>query len=85
MIYYKATHNLKCENVTYEVGKTYLYEGNIAICKKGFHFSNTPNNTLEYYTYNKDFILLEVNPVGIELEWPPKKITYQIVLAGISK
>jgi len=38
MIAYKATYNLKCETITYEVGKTYTFNGKLIMCDQGFHF-----------------------------------------------
>jgi YD repeat-containing protein len=57
---YKATTNLKCINLQYEIGKTYSID-NIKICSHGFHYCDNMNDVLDYYKYNdKDFVLLEL-------------------------
>jgi YD repeat-containing protein len=57
---YKATYNMKCETITYEVGRSYEFIGEIKICQQGFHFCFDAQDTLTYYPYNKEFILLEI-------------------------
>jgi len=60
---YKATYNYKCLNQTYKVGKTYTSD-KFKICHYGMHYCNKMEDTLNYYTLNKDFILLEVEILG---------------------
>jgi len=35
---YKASYDEKCETLTYEVDKTYTFNGQLQLCSKGFHF-----------------------------------------------
>jgi len=35
---YKATKNLKCQTITYEVGKTYTFKCELKMCEQGFHY-----------------------------------------------
>jgi len=58
---YKATDNLKCLTLTYEVGKTYEIS-NKEMCSHGFHYCENLDDTLLYYDYDKD------NTVFIEIE-----------------
>jgi len=60
---YKATYNMKCLNLTYEVGKTYTID-NMQLCSHGFHFCKVAKHVLQYYSYTKDFILLELEILG---------------------
>jgi YD repeat-containing protein len=60
---YKATFNMKCRNLTYEVGKTYEIDS-LEMCDHGFHFCEKMEDVLDYYGYNKDFVLLEVEAIG---------------------
>jgi len=46
---YKATYNMTCRDVKYEVGKTYTYNGELIMCEKGFHFCKKAIDTLNYY------------------------------------
>ena len=61
---YKATHNMKCCDFTYEVGKTYSIS-KLEICTTGFHYCSRMVDTLTYYNYHPiNFILLEVEMLG---------------------
>lgn len=62
-IYYKATYNFKCRDQTYQVGKTYTSD-QLKICNSGMHFCKQMICVLDYYKYNKDFVLLEVEILG---------------------
>ena len=42
--------NLTCRDFQYEVGKTYHIEGDVLICKKGFHACRNLNEVSNYYT-----------------------------------
>jgi len=47
---YKAFNKgLTCQEFKYEVGKKYVHEGDIELCKKGFHFCENPLDVLDYY------------------------------------
>ena len=62
---YKATYNMKCQDFTYEIGKTYTFDGKIELCSKGFHFCKNPKDVINYYSpYNSEFILLEIDVLG---------------------
>jgi len=32
---YKATRNMKCKSITYEIGKTYTFNGKLIMCEQG--------------------------------------------------
>ncbi len=47
---YKATDkDMKCQGFQYELGKWYKIEGEIELCKKGFHFCIHPSGPWSYY------------------------------------
>jgi len=50
---YKATKNMRCIGLTYEVGKEYFISSK-DICSHGFHYCKKIDSTLAYYNYNKD-------------------------------
>ena len=75
---YKATYNMKCETLTYEVGKTYIFDNEIIPCRQGFHACKNPEHTLLYYPYNKDFKLLEVKVLGEIIEQEDKIVTNRL-------
>ena len=60
---FKATYNMKCRDLTYEVGKIYSID-KLEICNYGFHFCQKMEDVIDYYNPNKDLILLEVEALG---------------------
>ena len=61
---YKATYNLKCLSMEYKIGETYTFEDKLIICKQGFHFCKKAQDTLNYYDYNNEFVLMEIEVLG---------------------
>ena len=61
---YKATHNYKCRNQTYEVGQEYKLDEIPKICQYGFHYCVNAKHTLDYYDYDKNFKLLEIEDLS---------------------
>ena len=61
---YKATRNMKCKTITYEVGKTYTFHGKMKMCEQGFHFCENPMDIIQWYSYDKDFVLMEIEVLG---------------------
>ena len=50
---YKAfNQDLTCRNFQYEVGKTYTYDGEIEVCKRGFHFCRRLVDCFRYYDFH---------------------------------
>ena len=50
MIGYKGfDKNFKCKDFQYEVGQTYKFDGEVEICKRGFHFCDMPLAVFEFY------------------------------------
>ena len=60
---YKLTKNLKCETLTYEVGREYKIDS-MEMCSHGFHFCKDVKDTLHYYELKKDSVLIEVEALG---------------------
>ena len=74
---YKATYNFKCKSQEYKVGKTYTSD-KMKICSYGIHFCQDMKNVLNYYSFNKDFVLLEIEILGkVETEFD-KSVTDKI-------
>ena len=55
--------DLTCRGYQYEVGKTHIYEGDIQICKKGFHACENPLDVLDtdYCSIDNKFCEVEVD------------------------
>ena len=49
-IYYKGfDKNFQCRGFQYEIGKSYTHEGEITLCKSGFHACGYPLSVFDYY------------------------------------
>ena len=79
---FKATKNMKCNQLTYEVGKTYNIT-NIKICSHGFHFCKNQKDVLNYYDYDKDFVLLEIESLGEEITVDDKTVSDSIRIVRV--
>jgi len=77
MIAYKATHNFKCRNQTYKVGKTYTSD-RMSICEHGIHCCQEMHSVLNYYPPTKNFVLLEIEVLGNIEEEGNKLVTDKI-------
>ena len=71
---FKATYNMKCKDLTYEVSKTYNISS-ISICNHGLHYCKEMKDVLEYYDYNNTFILLEIEDLGNTITEGDKSVT----------
>ena len=79
---YKASYNGVCRDFKYEVGQTYEIT-NIKICKRGFHACYKMVDTLNYYDYNEDFVLFEVELLGNIIEENNKVVTDKIKIVRV--
>ena len=64
MIAYKGTENLKCYNLQYQVGKTYIFKGSLKLCKYGFHACKNIADVNYYYSFS------DPNTIVLEIEIP---------------
>lgn len=61
---YKASYKGKCRNITFEVGKTYTYHGNIELCTSGFHYCTCIDDIFTYYLFNSDIVIFEIHDLS---------------------
>jgi YD repeat-containing protein len=61
---YKATRGGRCRSLTYEVGKTYTHSHKPVLCQYGFHSCPDLIDVFDYYEYEEDLIIFEVENLG---------------------
>jgi len=59
---------LNCRDFTYEVGKTYKYDGEIELCESGFHACHELHQTWQFYPNNGKNVFYEVECGGNIIE-----------------
>ena len=67
-----------CKDFQYEVGQTYIHEGDIELCFQGFHFCKRLHDCFSYYEFNPANKVAEVEALGKIVEGPSKFVTNQI-------
>src|SRR5574344_407280 len=68
-----------CRGFQYEIGKEYSLEGELEICRNGFHFCENPFDCLKYYDNIKgDKRLFLVEALGIVVNGDNKSVTNKI-------
>lgn len=73
---------MKCNDLTYEVGKTYEID-NFQICSHGFHFCVVMKDVLDYYAWDENFVLLEVEALGKHDTQNDKTVTDKLKILRI--
>jgi hypothetical protein len=83
---YKAfDKGLTCRGFQFEVGKRYQHDGEIGLCKEGFHFCKTASDCAKYYDQT-DCEFAEIEASGKVIEGDDKCVTDEIeVLRLISR
>ena len=59
---------LWCRDMQYEVGKTYIYDGLIELCKRGFHACHELHQVWLFYPNNGNIVFYEVECGGCVIE-----------------
>jgi hypothetical protein len=76
---YKAFNSdLSCRGFQYEVGKTYTTKGELEICKNGFHFCNKIIDCFNYYFFDGETRIAEVESLGKVIRGDKKNVTNKI-------
>ena len=69
-----------CRGFQYEVGKTYKHEGEIELCESGFHFCKELTNCFNYYSFNSNNKVAEVEAIGKIINGKTKSVTDEITI-----
>jgi len=82
---YKGFHKnddgtLQCRYFTYEIGKTYRYDGKICLCGNGFHACHKLYQTWYFYPNNGKNVYYEVECGGNIIEGNGKFVCSEITL-----
>jgi len=65
--------------MVYEVGKTYIHDGDISICKSGFHFCEQLKDVHEYYSLSEEFhVFAEIEASGIVIRGEDKSVCSEL-------
>ena len=82
---YKASYDGKCIDLTYEVGKTYTFNGELKICECGFHFCEELKDVFKYYNemIGKNLIIFEVEILGLTVISGNKSATNKMKIVRI--
>ena len=69
-----------CRGYQYEVGKTFKHDGNIEMCGAGFHFCRKLSDCFNYYQFDKNNKVAEVEAVGNVETHGDKSVTDAIII-----
>lgn len=67
-----------CRGFKYEFGKTFVHEGNIEMCVKGFHFCRKASDCFNYYGFDSKNKVAEVEALGLVETKGAKSVTDKI-------
>ena len=67
-----------CRGFQFEVGKTYKHEGDIGLCKAGFHFCRKASDCFSFYDFDPNNKVAEVEAVGLVESDEVKSVTNEI-------
>ncbi len=69
-----------CRNMQYEVGKTYEMDKKPSLCNRGYHFCKVAADCFNYYTFNPDNKVAEIEALGEIAEEGDKCSTNKICI-----
>ena len=69
-----------CRGFQYKVGETFTHNGNIEMCGKGFHFCQKASDCFNYYDFNSNNKVAEVEAIGLVETRGNKSVTDKITI-----
>ena len=67
-----------CRGFQYEVGKTFEHDGNIELCGSGFHFCQKASDCFNYYDFNSNNKVAEIEALDLVETEGNKSVTNKI-------
>ena len=67
-----------CRGFQYKVGETFIHNGNIEMCGAGFHFCQKASDCFNYYNFNSQNKVAEVEALGLVETQEDKSVTDKI-------
>ena len=67
-----------CRGFQFEVGKTYRHEGDIGLCKAGFHFCRKASDCFNFYSFDPNNKVAEIEAIGLVESDEVKSVTNEI-------
>ena len=67
-----------CRGFQYKVGETFVHNGNIEMCRKGFHFCRKASDCFNYYGFDSKNKVAEVEAIGLVKTQGKKSVTDKI-------
>lgn len=78
---YKVTNSdYTCRNVEFEVGQTYTVSGVPMMCKHGYHFCEKVADCFNYYSFNPNNKVFEVEATGDVVKGDDKHVTNSLLI-----
>ena len=73
--------DLKCQGHQFKIGETYIHDGDIKLCKNGFHFCEHPLDVFNYYSpASSRFAEVEGSEVSDEKSGDTKRVTKRLTI-----
>ena len=69
-----------CRGFQYKVGETYIHNGNIKMCGSGFHFCQKASDCFDYYKFDSNNKVAEIEAIGLVETSGNKSVTDKIVI-----
>ena len=60
--------DMTCLDFKYEIGKTYELDGSLILCNRGFHFCTKASDCFNYYSFNSENVVCEIEAIGNVVE-----------------
>ena len=67
-----------CRGFQYKVGETFVHNGDIEMCESGFHFCRKASDCFNYYDFNSNNKVAEVEAIGLVETRGDKSVTDKI-------